>query len=63
MLALHARPGTTSASTACCGPTTCRRSTGEPNDDPSYALQARLHAIGYMQGLREAAMRKREAAA
>jgi mannonate dehydratase len=36
---------------------------GEPNDDPSYALQARLHAIGYMQGLREAAMRKREAAA
>jgi mannonate dehydratase len=36
---------------------------GEPNDDPSYALLARLHAIGYMQGLREAAMRKREAAA
>ncbi len=33
---------------------------GESNDDPSYALQARLHAIGYMQGLREAAVRSRE---
>ncbi len=28
---------------------------GESNDDPAYALQGRLHAIGYMQGLREAA--------
>jgi mannonate dehydratase len=28
---------------------------GESNDDPSYALQGRLHAIGYMQGLRQAA--------
>jgi mannonate dehydratase len=28
---------------------------GEPNDDPAYALLGRLHAIGYMQGLREAA--------
>jgi mannonate dehydratase len=33
---------------------------GESNDDPSYALQGRLHAIGYMQGLREAAARERE---
>jgi mannonate dehydratase len=33
---------------------------GEPNDDPSYALQGRLHAIGYMQGLREAAVRTHE---
>jgi mannonate dehydratase len=32
---------------------------GEPNDDPSYALLARLHAIGYMQGLREAAVANR----
>jgi mannonate dehydratase len=30
---------------------------GESNDDPAYALQGRLHAIGYMQGLREAAAR------
>jgi mannonate dehydratase len=30
---------------------------GEPNDDPAYALLGRLHAIGYMQGLREAASR------
>lgn len=30
---------------------------GESNDDPAYALQGRLHAIGYMQGLREAAER------
>jgi mannonate dehydratase len=36
---------------------------GEPNDDPSYALLARLHAIGYMQGLREAAERNRDAVA
>ena len=28
---------------------------GESNDDPAYALLGRLHAIGYMQGLREAA--------
>ena len=28
---------------------------GEPNDDPAYALLGRLHAIGHMQGLREAA--------
>jgi mannonate dehydratase len=31
--------------------------TGDSNDDPGYALTARLHAIGYMQGLREAAVR------
>ena len=36
---------------------------GEPNDDPSYALLGRLHAIGYMQGLREAAIRNRGARA
>jgi mannonate dehydratase len=36
---------------------------GEPNDDPSYALLGRLHAIGYMQGLREAAARNRGARA
>ena len=29
---------------------------GEAMDSPSYALQARLHAIGYMQGLREASV-------
>ena len=34
--------------------------TGEPNDDPAYALLGRLHAIGYMQGLREAAARGKE---
>jgi mannonate dehydratase len=28
---------------------------GESNANPAYALQARLHAIGYMQGLAEAA--------
>ena len=33
---------------------------GEPNDDPAYALLGRLHAIGYMQGLREAAARGKE---
>jgi mannonate dehydratase len=32
---------------------------GESNENPSYALQARLHAVGYMQGLREAAARAR----
>jgi mannonate dehydratase len=32
---------------------------GEPNDDPAYALLGRLHAIGYMQGLRESAVRGR----
>ncbi|MDR2649177.1 MAG: mannonate dehydratase [Clostridiales bacterium] len=26
---------------------------GEPNDRPSYALQANLHAVGYIQGLME----------
>jgi mannonate dehydratase len=31
---------------------------GEPNDDPAYSLLGRLHAIGYMQGLREAAARR-----
>jgi mannonate dehydratase len=31
---------------------------GEPLDDPSYALLGRLHAIGYMQGLREASLRR-----
>lgn len=28
---------------------------GDTNEDPGYSLSARLHAIGYMQGLREAA--------
>ena len=30
---------------------------GESNDDPGYAWLGRLHAIGYLQGLREAASR------
>ena len=29
---------------------------GESMDSPSYALLGRLHAIGYMQGLREASV-------
>ena len=29
---------------------------GEGMDSPSYALLGRLHAIGYMQGLREASV-------
>jgi len=29
---------------------------GEAMDSPSYALLGRLHAIGYMQGLREASV-------
>src|SRR6185436_14423475 len=28
---------------------------GDSNDDPCYSSTARLHAIGYIQGLREAA--------
>jgi mannonate dehydratase len=31
--------------------------TGDSNLDPGYSFQARLHAVGYMQGLREAAAR------
>jgi mannonate dehydratase len=31
---------------------------GELNDDPAYSFLGRLHAIGYMQGLREAASRR-----
>src|SRR5262249_6845015 len=30
---------------------------GESNDDPAYAWLGRLHAVGYLQGLREAAAR------
>ncbi len=30
----------------------------ESNEDPAYALLARLHALGYMQGLREASERR-----
>ncbi len=32
---------------------------GEPNDDPAYAWLGRLHAVGYLQGLRAAAARHR----
>jgi mannonate dehydratase len=32
---------------------------GDSNLDPGYAFEARLHAVGYMQGLREAAARGR----
>ena len=28
---------------------------GESNDDPAYAWLGRLHAVGYLQGLRAAA--------
>jgi mannonate dehydratase len=31
---------------------------GESNDDPGYAWLGRLHAIGYLQGLRAAAQRR-----
>jgi mannonate dehydratase len=31
---------------------------GESNDDPAYAWLGRLHAVGYLQGLREAAARR-----
>jgi mannonate dehydratase len=31
---------------------------GESNDDPAYALLGRLHALGYMQGLREGSERR-----
>jgi mannonate dehydratase len=34
---------------------------GESNDDPAYAWLGRLHAIGYLQGLREAAGRAGDA--
>jgi mannonate dehydratase len=33
---------------------------GESNDDPAYAWLGRLHAVGYLQGLREAATRRGE---
>lgn len=35
---------------------------GDSNVDPSYSFLARLHAIGYMTGLREAAVASRERA-
>ncbi len=34
---------------------------GESNDDPAYAWLGRLHAVGYLQGLREAAARRAQA--
>jgi mannonate dehydratase len=35
---------------------------GDSNSDPSYSKVARIHAIGYMTGLREAAVRRSAAA-
>ena len=31
---------------------------GESNDDPAYAWLGRLHAVGYLQGLRAAALQR-----
>ena len=51
-------PTATSASTACCAPTTSRPSKATANDRPGYSSFGRLYAIGYIRGLRDAVYRE-----